>query len=77
MTTEPEKIKLLRVPLKLKSRDMLIGTISKLEQVEDILVIVNDDEGIWILTEDGSSHERLNWMLDRAKMLIHGVTDNE
>lgn len=38
--------KLLRVPQRLPTREMLIGTLQKLENVQNILVIVEDDTGI-------------------------------
>ena len=40
---------LLRVPKRMPTREMLIGTLAKLENVENILVIIEDDEGIWIM----------------------------
>jgi hypothetical protein len=59
--------KLLRIPQKLPTRAMLIGTLQKLENIQNILVIVEDDEGCWVMVEDGTTAERMNWMLDRAK----------
>ena len=63
--------KLLRVPCKLPTREMLIGTLHKLENVKNILVVVEDNEGCWMLHENDSTLERLNWMIDRAKLMIH------
>lgn len=63
--------KLLRVPQRMPTREMLIGTLQKLENVQNILVIVEDDTGVWILMEDNTTSERINWMLDRAKRIIH------
>ena len=63
--------KLLRVPQRLPTRAMLIGTLQKLENVQNILVIVEDDEGCWILQEADNTLERMNWMLDRAKRMLH------
>jgi hypothetical protein len=71
MTDAPNKIRLLRVPVKMTSRDMLVGTINKLEDVENIIVIVEDAKGVWLMVEDGTTSERMNWMLDRAKLLLH------
>jgi hypothetical protein len=63
--------KMLRVPVKLKSRAMMVGTLEKLENVEHLVLIVEDDEGVWSMTLDGTTLERMNWMLDRAKKIIH------
>lgn len=63
--------KLLRVPARCQTKEMLIGTLEKLENVLDIVVLVNDDEGIWTMLINGTSNERINWMLDRAKILLH------
>lgn len=38
--------KLLRIPQKLPTREMLIGTLQKLPNVLNVLAIVEDDEGI-------------------------------
>ena len=67
-----EKVKLLRVPQKCMTREMLIGTISKMENIKNILVLVEDDTGVWIMSESETTLERMNWMLDRAKYQIHG-----
>lgn len=63
--------KLLRVPKRIPTREMLIGTLEKLEDVQSILVIVEDAEGCWIMQEADITLERMNWMVDRAKMMIH------
>jgi len=66
-----DKLKLLRVPQRMPTREMLIGTLQKLEGVKTLLVIVEDEEGIWIMHERDTTLERLNWMVDRAKRLLH------
>jgi len=66
-----DKLKLLRVPQRMPTREMLIGTLQKLEGVKTLLVIVEDEEGIWIIHERDPTLERLNWMVDRAKRLLH------
>jgi small nuclear ribonucleoprotein (snRNP)-like protein len=71
MTEALSAVRLLRVPVKMASREMLVGTLNKLDDVENIVVIVNDAEGCWLMTEDGTTSERMNWMLDRAKLLLH------
>lgn len=62
--------KLLRVPHQCRSREMLLGTIAKLDDVENMVVLVLDEEGIWLL-HDGATSERINWMLDRGKLNLH------
>lgn len=62
---------LLRVPKRMPTREMLIGTLAKLENVENILVIIEDDEGIWIMQDNHTTLECMNWMLDRAKRMVH------
>ena len=62
---------LLRVPKRMPMREMLIGTLAKLENVENILVIIEDDEGIWIMQDNHTTFECMNWMLDRAKRMVH------
>ena len=51
---------------------MLVGTLEKLEGVENLLVVVEDESGCWIMHEGGTTLERLNWMIDRAKLMVHG-----
>lgn len=68
---EKEKPKLLRVPVRCVDRDSLLGTIRQLENVENLVILVNDDDGTWILVEPGTTIERINWMLDRAKIMLH------
>jgi hypothetical protein len=62
---------LLRVPQRMPTRAMLIGTLEKLEGVQNLLVIVEDEEGCWIMHESDTTLERLNWMIDRAKFMVH------
>jgi hypothetical protein len=63
--------KLLRVPQRMPTREMLIGTLQKLENVQNIMVIVEDAEGVWMMQEADATLERLNWMLDRVKFMLH------
>ncbi len=63
--------KLLRVPQRLPTREMLIGTLQKLENAQNIVVIVEDDAGCWIMQEADATLERINWMIDRAKKMLH------
>ncbi len=65
---------LLRVPKRMPTRAMLVGTLEKLEGVENIMVIVEDAEGVWLMHEGDTALERLNWMLDRVKLVIHEVS---
>ena len=62
---------LLRVPRRLPTREMLVGTLNNLEGVENIVVVVEDAVGVWIMHEGDTTRERINWMLDRAKFTIH------
>lgn len=55
---------LLRVPKRMPTREMLIGTLEKLEGLKNVLVVLEDEEGVWIMHEGGTTLERLNWMLD-------------
>ena len=71
VSTHPAAPKMLRIPVKIKSREMLVGTLEKLEDVEHLVVLVEDKDGVWLLIEDGTTLERINWMLDRAKMMVH------
>jgi hypothetical protein len=66
-----EKVKLLRVPARFQNREMMINTISQLENTKTIVVLVEDDEGVWTMFEEGATLERINWMLDRAKVMLH------
>jgi hypothetical protein len=51
----------------------MAGLLGKLENVENVVVIVEDPEGVWVMTVHGTTAERMNWMLDRAKMRVHGA----
>ena len=70
-STRSIKPKMLRVPVKLKSREMLVGTLEKLDDVQNLVVLVEDSDGVWVMIEDGITAERINWILDRAKRMIH------
>lgn len=63
--------KLLRVPDRVHSIEDLLSIVLKLENVEDVVVLINDAEGVWSMSVDGTSNERINWMLDRVKALLH------
>jgi hypothetical protein len=69
--TNPSTPKMLRVPQRMPTREMLIGTLSKLQDVQHIVVLVEDDAGVWMMHECDLTLERINWMLDRGKVLIH------
>lgn len=68
LVSEP---KLLKIPVRVYSREELLGTVAKLEGVENIVVLIEDEAGIWLMVVDGTTHERINWILDRAKFLLH------
>lgn len=64
-------VKLNRVPDKVHTVDELLGATRQME-IQTVLVIVEDLNGdITTLTLDGATTERINWMLDRAKLLLH------
>ena len=67
--TDP--IKLGRVPDKVRTLDELLGAIRQFVGIEHVVVIVEDADGITSMTIDGTTRERMNWMLDRAKFLLH------
>lgn len=71
MEIAAKDVKLLRVPAQCPSIAMLAGTIEKLENVQNIVVLIEDDDGTWLMTLEGATTERINWMLDRAKLLLH------
>jgi hypothetical protein len=66
-----EKPKLLRVPVKCPNKEFLIGTLSNLDDDESLVVLIEDKDGVWMMTLDGVTTERINWMLDRTKLMIH------
>jgi hypothetical protein len=63
-------VKLLQIPDRVHTKDELIGLVSKLD-FQNIVVIIEDDNGVTTLVLDGTTSERMNWMLDRAKVLLH------
>ena len=65
------KPKLLRVPVKCHSKDMIFGTIKQLDNIQNLVVLLEDEEGVCLMIEDGTTLERINWMLDRAKIIVH------
>ena len=65
------KPKLLRVPVRCQSKDMIFGTIKQLDNIQNLVVLLEDEEGVWLMIEHGITLERINWMLDRAKSIIH------
>lgn len=63
--------KLLQLPERVHTVEEMAGLISKLESVNHIIVVVEDAVGIITMALDGTTAERMNWMLDRAKFLLH------
>lgn len=63
--------KLARVPEKVHSVDELCGVIAQVAGIENVVVLIEDGDGLWSMTLDGTTAERMNWMLDRAKLLLH------
>lgn len=63
--------KLLRIPAKVRTLAELCGVISQCDGLEHIVVLIEDGDGTWAMTLDGATAERMNWMLDRGKLLVH------
>lgn len=63
-------VKLARVPHRVHTMDELLGLVAQLP-IRNIVIMIEDDEGVMSLTLDGTTSERMNWMLDRAKFLLH------
>jgi hypothetical protein len=53
------------------TREMLIGTLERLSEPCDIVVVARDAEGLTLAYVDGITLERINWLLDRAKIILH------
>lgn len=64
-------VKLARVPRTIHTREELLGVVAQLEDVRTLMVLVEDQDGVWVMQIDGTTAERMNWMLDRAKRLLH------
>jgi Cu2+-containing amine oxidase len=64
-------VRIARVPSRIHTLDELLGTLRQLEKVENVVCVVEDDTGIWTLHLDHATRERINWMLDRAKIMLH------
>ena len=60
-----------RMPDRLHSKEEMFGAINNLENIENIMCLIEDEDGVLIITIDGITAERMNWMLDRAKILLH------
>lgn len=64
-------IKFARTPDRVHTKEELIGVISQTD-FQNIVVLIEDNEGcIETMTISGTTAERMNWMLDRAKVLLH------
>lgn len=64
-------VKIGRVPDRVHSLEELFGAVAQMDGVESVVVVVHDADGCTTLTIDGTTAERMNWMLDRAKHLLH------
>jgi hypothetical protein len=60
-----------RVPDRVHTVDELCGVIRQMHAVETIVVLIQDHDGVWSMSLDGTTAERMNWILDRAKLLLH------
>ncbi len=63
-------VKLARLPDRVHAKDELLGALAQID-FQNIVVIIEDAEGIVTMTLDGTTAERMNWMLDRAKLRLH------
>jgi hypothetical protein len=68
MSAQP---KLLKIPDKVHTLDEMLGMIRQVEDLQNIVVILEDSDGVTTMTIDGTTAERMNWMLDRANLLLH------
>lgn len=59
-----------KTPNKVYTIDEMFGAV-KLLDFENVVVIVNDADGVEMMTLEGTTAERVNWLLDRAKLLLH------
>lgn len=57
-------------PDRVHTLDEICGVIKQVP-IENIVVLIEDDDGLWTMVLDGTTAERVNWMLDRAKVLLH------
>jgi hypothetical protein len=62
---------LLQVPQKVHSIDELCGVIRQMPVLNIVVVIETEDQEVLSMTVNGTTAERMNWMLDRAKLLLH------
>lgn len=64
-------VKPLRVPEKVHTLEDLLGAVQQTEGFKNIVAIVEDEEGVTTWTIFGTTAERMNWLLDRAKLRLH------
>lgn len=58
------------MPDRVHTKNELLGALANAD-FENIVVLIEDGDGITAMTIDGTTAERMNWMLDRAKFLLH------
>lgn len=58
------------MPDRVHTKNELLGALANAD-FENIVVLIEDGDGITTMTIDGTTAERMNWMLDRAKFLLH------
>jgi hypothetical protein len=64
--------KLLRVPDRVHTKEEMLGLLAKMD-FENVVVLIEDADGVWSMTLDGTTSERMNWMIDRVKILLHRI----
>ena len=64
-------VKLGRVPDKVRTLDELFGAVRMVQNIQNVVMIVEDDGGVTTMVVHGTTMERMNWLLDRAKRTLH------
>jgi hypothetical protein len=63
-------VKFARIPDRVHTKEELFGILAQID-FENIVVLIEDHSDMWSMALDGTTAERMNWMLDRAKFLLH------
>lgn len=66
-------------PKKVRSIADMAGALENIEGLESVVVLIEDGDGVWLMpvcfADKEPTHERINWMVDRAKLLLHGLVE--
>jgi hypothetical protein len=63
-------VKLARIPDRVHTKAELLGILAQID-FRSIVVLIEEGDGVMSMTIDGTTAERMNWMLDRAKLRLH------